>query len=99
MKKNNNEDDSFLDDVEQLSINLRQKLFKQFQIFWKSADSSSMEKVFLINTMGFSSVLTQMVYCMFDKKPENIEAQFEYIDQLAYAAKEQLRTVYEVRKQ
>ncbi len=73
------------------SIILRRKIFKIMQEFWLDNEGLDMKEVFFINSVVFSSLLTQMGFMMFKKDdPESREKLVEYFKEIATMAEMQL---------
>lgn len=77
------------DDLMKISIELRRILFGEFKKFWKDHESLDMEKVFFINSMVLSSLISQLVFMLF-KKDIGTQIPCEYIDKICEYSKKML---------
>jgi hypothetical protein len=76
-------------DLIEVSMNLRRKLFTVLKEFWEDKKDLSQEHVFFINSTVISSLIAQITYFLF-KKDIGSKPQLNYIDDICQFAKQQL---------
>lgn len=77
------------DEVIEASVDLRRKLFEYLKEFWMSHKNVTQEQMFFINSVVMASLISQIVYAMFQKDIGK-KPLFDYIDKICNIAKDQL---------
>lgn len=79
-----------MNDITDISIELRRKLHSVMEEFWLSNKNASKNEIFTINSIVISSLIAHITWSLF-KKDIGYEHHFHYIDELCGFAKEQLK--------